>query len=130
MESTAAKFKTVEEYHAAWPKDIQVLLQQMRDTIRQAAPEAEEAISYNMPGYKLHGPLVYYAANKSHIGFYPIPSAIEAFKKELSPYQCSKGAVQFPLDVPLPLALVTKMVKWRVKENIEKEKLKKAKIKK
>jgi uncharacterized protein YdhG (YjbR/CyaY superfamily) len=130
MESTSAKYKTVEEYHAAWPEDIQVLLEQMRDTIRQAAPEAEEGISYNMPGYKLYGPLAYYAAYKNHIGFYPIPSGIEAFQKELSKYKCTKGAVQFPLDEPLPLKLVTKIVKWRAKENIEKDKLKKAIAKK
>lgn len=130
MESTSTKFKTVEAYHAVWPQNIQALLQQLRNTIRDAAPEAEECISYNMPAYKFHGPLAYYAAYKNHIGFYPIPSAIEAFQKELSRYKCSKGAVQFPLDEPLPLDLVTKMVKWRAKENIEKEKLKKVKAKK
>ncbi|RYD58633.1 MAG: DUF1801 domain-containing protein [Sphingobacteriales bacterium] len=129
MES-GKKFTTVEEYHGMWPEDIQAMLQQMRDTITQAAPEAEEGIFYNMPGYKLHGPLAYYAAYKNHIGFYPIPSGIEAFQKELSPYKCTKGAVQFPLDKPLPLKLVAKIVKWRVKDNKEKEMLKKAAKKK
>jgi len=113
----ATKFKTVQEYLSAQPGPVKAMLQQMRSTIKEAAPEAEEAISYNMPAFKLQGMLVWYAAFKNHIGFYPRPSGLEAFKKEIAVYKSSKGAVQFPMDQPLPLALVTKIVKYRVKEN-------------
>jgi len=92
----------------------------LRKTIKTAAPAAEEVISYNMPAIKQNGILVYYAAYKAHIGFYPTPSAIEAFKKELSKYESSKGAVRFPLDQPLPLSLITRIVKFRIKLNQEK----------
>ncbi len=113
--------KTIDEYIAGFPKDIQSKLQALRTTIRQAAPEAEEALSYQMPTFKLAGKnLVHFAAFKNHIGFYPAPSGIEAFKKELSVYKTSKGAVQFPLDQPLPLKLITRIVKFRVKENLAK----------
>lgn len=113
--------KTIDEYIAGFPKDIQSKLQALRATIRQAAPEAEEAISYQIPTFKLAGKnLVHFAAFKNHIGFYPVPSGIEAFKKELSVYKTSKGAVQFPLDQPLPLKLIARMVKFRVKENLAK----------
>jgi len=113
----ATKFKTVQEYLSVQPAPVKAMLQQMRSTIKEAAPEAEEAISYNMPAFKLQGMLVWYAAFKNHIGFYPRPSGLEAFKKEIAVYKSSKGAVQFPMDQPLPLALVTKIVKYRVKEN-------------
>jgi uncharacterized protein YdhG (YjbR/CyaY superfamily) len=116
----AAKFKTVDEYISTFPPGIQALLEQMREAIGKAAPKAEETISYNMPGFRLSGMLVWFAGYKNHIGFYPKPSALEAFKKELSVYKSSKGAVQFPIDKPLPLGLVSKMVKFRVKENMEK----------
>ena len=117
MKTAAIKFKTIDEYLATFPKNIKEMMGDMRRTIKQAAPQAEELISYNMPAFKLNGMLVYYAAYKKHIGFYPRVSAIETFKKELSVYKGAKGSVQFPIDRPLPLALITKMVKFRVKEN-------------
>lgn len=117
---TANKPTTIDEYIAGFPKDIQIILEQLRTTIRKAAPEAEEVISYQMPAFKLSGMLVYFAGYKNHIGFYPTPSAIEAFKKELSEYKGAKGSVQFPLEKPLPLKLITKIVKFRVIENLEK----------
>jgi uncharacterized protein YdhG (YjbR/CyaY superfamily) len=94
----------------------------MRQTIRKAAPEAIEAISYQMPAFKLNGNLVYFAAFKNHIGFYPTPSGIESFTEELSPYAKGKGSVQFPLDKPIPYDLVEKIVLFRVKENLAKKK--------
>src|SRR5687768_11823572 len=115
MEATSnTKFKTVDEYMSSQPKEMQAILEALRETIKQAAPQAEELISYNMPAYKLHGMLVYFAANKNHIGFYPTPSAIEAFKKELSAYEGAKGSVKFPIDKPIPLSLVKKIVNFRV----------------
>lgn len=111
---------SVNEYIAGFPKATQTLLKQLRATIKKAAPHAEELISYQMPAYKYNGPLVYFAAYNNHIGFYPTPSGIEAFKKELLVYKGSKGAVQFPLNEKLPLDLITKIVKYRVKENSEK----------
>jgi len=110
---------SIDEYIAMFPKDIQDRLTQLRDTIRKAAPDAEEAISYAIPTFKLNGNLVHFAAFKSHIGFYPAPSGTEAFKKELSPYKAGKGSIQFPLNEPLPLSLVTKIVKFRVKDNLK-----------
>ena len=115
----------IDEYIAGFPKDIQKLLKEMRATIKKAAPEAEEAIKYAMPTFTLNGNLVHFAAFKNHIGFYPAPAGIEEFRKELSAYKGSKGAIQFPLDAPLPLALVSRIVKFRVKKNLEKAKLKK-----
>ncbi|MGB8192237.1 MAG: DUF1801 domain-containing protein, partial [Chitinophagaceae bacterium] len=120
MEATAVKFKTVEEYLSAFPDSTKKLLKELRRTIKESAPDAEELISYNMPAYKLHGALVYFAAYKGHIGFYPITSGIRAFEKELSAYEGSKGTVKFPLDKPLPLKLISRIVKYRVKENLEK----------
>jgi uncharacterized protein YdhG (YjbR/CyaY superfamily) len=119
------EFKDVDSYIDTFPKDTQELLEKIRTTIRKAAPKAEEVISYQMPAYKLEGVLVYFAGYKQHIGFYPMPSALREFKKELSIYKGSKGAVQFPLDKPLPLTLITKMVKFRVSENKKKAKEKK-----
>lgn len=113
---------TIDEYIATFPEATQVLLQQMRDTIHKAAPKAEEAIKYAMPTFVLNGNLVHFAAYKNHIGFYPAPSGLEAFKEEIGKYKNSKGAVQFPIDKKLPLALVTKIVKYRVKENMAKVK--------
>ncbi len=111
---------TIDEYIQNFPKDVQGILEKMRQTIRKAAPGAVEAISYQMPTFKLNGKnLVHFAAFQKHIGFYPIPSGIEAFKKELSPYKQGKGSVQFPLDEPIPYDLVEKIVKYRVKENLE-----------
>jgi uncharacterized protein YdhG (YjbR/CyaY superfamily) len=118
------KYKTVDQYIADFPAAVQPKLQEMRSTIKKVAPKAEEVISYNMPAFRLDGMLVYYAGNKAHIGFYPMPSAIMAFKKELETYVTSKGAIQFPLDKKLPLSLVRNIVKFRMLENEEKKKLK------
>jgi uncharacterized protein YdhG (YjbR/CyaY superfamily) len=118
-------YKNIDDYIASFPKDLQIILEQMRTIIRKAAPKAEEVISYAMPAFKLDSVLVYFAGYKNHIGFYPMPAAIIAFKKELSIYKSSKGAVQFPLDKPLPSALITKMVKYRIAENLQKAKAKK-----
>jgi uncharacterized protein YdhG (YjbR/CyaY superfamily) len=114
----------IDVYIAGFPKNTQKILKQLRATIIEAAPDAEEIISYKMPAYKYHGILVYFAAYKNHIGFYPTASGIATFKKELSMYKGAKGSVQFPLDKPLPLGLITKIVKFRVRENSEKSKKK------
>lgn len=111
------KYTSVQEYISTFLPDTQILLETLRKAIQQAAPEAEEVISYNMPAFKLHGMLVYYAGYDKHIGFYPTPSGIEAFRKELSVLKNAKGSVQFPLDQPLPLDLVTRIVQFRVQEN-------------
>jgi uncharacterized protein YdhG (YjbR/CyaY superfamily) len=111
-------FATVDEYIASFPETTQAKLRELRVVIRAAAPEAEEKISYQMPTFYLKGNLVYYAGWKKHIGFYAIPSANVAFKDELAAYTVSKGAVQFPLDQPLPVDLITRMVRFRVAENL------------
>lgn len=111
-------------YIASFPKETQKLLQQIRKAIKEAAPKAEELISYGMPAYKLNGPVVYFAGYEHHIGFYPTGSGIAAFTKEISKYKSSKGAVQFPLDEPIPVTLVKQMVKYKVAENLEKVKAK------
>jgi len=123
------KFATVDDYFSTQPPRAKAMLQELRRTIRRAAPQAEELISYNMPAFKLRGMLVWYAAYKEHIGFYPRPSAIEAFKKELSVYKGAKGTIQFPIDKPLPLNLVIKIVKYRLKENLERTEVKVMKTK-
>ena len=116
------QFRTIDEYIKIFPQDVQSILERMRQTIRKAAPEAVEAISYQMPTFKLNGKsLVYFAAYKHHIGFYPVPSGIKAFKKELSQYKTGKGSVQFPIDKPVPHDLVKKIVIFRVKENMKKK---------
>jgi uncharacterized protein YdhG (YjbR/CyaY superfamily) len=116
-------FHTIDEYILTFPPETQQLLKQIRATIRNAAPEATETISYQMPAFKFGGKtLVYFAGYKNHIGFYPVPSGMIAFKKELSAYKQGKGSVQFPLDKPLPLDLVSEIVKFRVLENLEKAK--------
>jgi uncharacterized protein YdhG (YjbR/CyaY superfamily) len=119
MEARRTIPKNIDDYIAQCPKEIRERLQTLRQTIHEAAPGAEEAISYKMPAFKLHGNLVYFAAFKSHIGFYPIPTGVAKFEKELAPYHTAKGSVQFPNDQPLPLALVRKIVAFRVKENLE-----------
>lgn len=124
MKSNSPVVKNVDEYIASFPKATQKLLQQLRKTIRKAAPEAEEVISYQMPAYNLYGKLVYFAGYEKHIGFYPMPSAIDNFKKQLDNYNTSKGTVQFPLDEPLPIALVTEMTVFRMKENLAAAELK------
>jgi uncharacterized protein YdhG (YjbR/CyaY superfamily) len=119
-----SNFKNIDDYIATFPGDVQEVLQQVRTIIHKAAPEAEEAISYQMPTFKLNGNLVHFAAWKNHIGFYPTPSGTKEFQKELSQYAVAKGSIQFPLDEPMPLALITKIVRFRVKENQENQKAK------
>lgn len=112
------KIHTVGEYFSALPAETRLVLQQLRNAIRQAAPQAEETISYNIPAFKSNGKmLVWYAAFKKHVGFYPRASGIAAFKKELAAYKTSKGAIQFPIGAPIPVGLVKKIVKFRLKEN-------------
>ncbi len=113
-------FESVDQYIEAQAADTKTLLESLRKTIREAAPQAEECISYQMPAYKLNGPLVYFAAYKNHIGFYPTGTGIKAFENEITSYKNSKGAVQFPLDQPLPLDLIRKMVLFKVDENLNK----------
>jgi uncharacterized protein YdhG (YjbR/CyaY superfamily) len=110
----------IDQYISSFPGEVQIILEQIRTAIRQAAPDAEETIKYAMPTYVLEGNLVHFAGYKNHIGFYPAPSGIEAFKKELSVYKGAKGSVQFPLNKPMPLDLITRIVKFRVKVNLEK----------
>ena len=130
MIMSATKFKTVDEYLSSLPPKAKKLVKDLRKAIKQAAPEAEELISYNMPAYKFHGILVYYAAHTEHIGFYPGSSAISGiFKDKLTAYKTSKGTIQFPIGKTLPINLIKDIVKYRVKQNLEKEaaKLKKKK---
>ncbi len=117
MESQKIKPKTIDAYISAWPVNVQELLEQVRTTIRENAPTASETISYGIPTFTLNGNLVHFAAFKNHIGFYPGPSGIEAFPNQLSKYVRAKGSVQFPYDKPLPLGLISRIVKFRVKEN-------------
>ena len=121
MEDKKKQFKTIDAYIKTSPKDVQHILEEMRQTIREAAPQAVETISYQMPTFKLEGKgLIYFAAFKNHIGFYPIPSGIEAFEEELSRYKQGKGSVQFPINQPVPFDLVRRIVRFRVKEALEK----------
>lgn len=122
MKAKKRKFETIDEYIKTFPEDVQSILEKMRQTIRRAAPEAEEAISYQIPAFKLNGNLVWFAAFKNHIGLYPTPSGTEAFKKELSPYQGGKGSIRFPFNKPIPYDLVKRIVVFRMKENLEKQK--------
>lgn len=110
--------QTIDDYVAGFPPDVQAILEKIRRTIRNAAPDAEETIKYRMPTFTLKGNLVYFAAFKKHIGFYPVPTGIEKFKRELAVYKGGKGSVQFPLDQPMPFDLISKIVKFRVKENL------------
>ena len=126
----AKQFKTMDEYISTFPEEVQHILNELRQTIREAAPEAEETINYQIPTFALHGNLVHFAAFEKHIGFYPTPSGMEAFKKELSSYKSAKGSVQFPIDQPLPLPLLRRIVEYRVKENVERKQKKKASRKK
>ena len=119
-----ATFNNVDEYIALFADDVQLKLQQLRQAIKDIAPAAEECISYQMPSYKQNGALVYFAAYKKHIGFYPTASGISNFVDEFAKFKNSKGAVQFPIDKPLPLALIKKIVKFKVKENKERAKKK------
>ena len=116
-----ADYRNIDEYILTFPPETRKMLEEIRGAIRNAAPDATEAISYQMPTFKLNGKnLVHFAGYKNHIGFYPVPSGMEAFKKELSSYKQGKGSVQFPLDKPLPLDLINEIVKFRVKENLNK----------
>jgi uncharacterized protein YdhG (YjbR/CyaY superfamily) len=114
------EYKTIDEYIAGVPEDVKDKLEQIRRVIKKAAPGAQETISYRMPAFKLNGVLVYFAAFKDHIGFFPTPSGMSAFQKELSAYDVSKGTARFPLDKPIPFDLIGKIVRYRVKENTEK----------
>lgn len=129
MKGNQAGFTSIDEYIATCPKEIQKTLKELRATIKAAAPEAEEKISYQMPTFALKGNLIHFAAFKNHIGLYPTSSGTQAFKRELSKYEGSKGAVRFPIDKPLPLKLISKIVKFRVAENIKKAEAKSSKKK-
>lgn len=120
-------YQNVDEYIASQSDTVKIKLEKLRKTILKAAPNAEEVISYAMPAYKFKGMLVYFAAHKNHIGFYPVTSGINAFKNEVEAYQTSKGTLQFPFEKAIPFSLVTKIVKFRLNENLEKEKAKKLK---
>jgi uncharacterized protein YdhG (YjbR/CyaY superfamily) len=111
--------KDIDEYIAKFPKDVQEVLEKIRATIQKAAPNAEETISYGMPAFTLKGNLVYFAAHKKHIGFYPGSAGIEKFKRELSDYEGAKGTVRFPFGKPIPYDIITMIVKARVKDNLE-----------
>lgn len=119
----------IDAYIAQFPIEIQEILETLRKVIKESAPDAKEMISYQMPTFDLHGNLVHFAAHKKHIGFYPTPSAINAFKQELSEYKGSKGAVQFPIGKPLPYKLISEIVKFRVAENLKKAEAKSKKKK-
>ncbi len=123
------KFNTVPEYLASLPAKPKSMIKEMRKIVREEAPGAEEVMSYGVPAMKLNGMLVWYAAHKNHIGFYPRASAIEIFKKDLKGFETSKGTIQFPYESPLPEALIRKIVKHRVKENMAKASVKKKKLK-
>ncbi|GAB3898831.1 DUF1801 domain-containing protein [Larkinella knui] len=110
----------IDSYIAGFPAETQDLLKQVRETVRKAAPDAGETISYGMPTFTLKGNLVHFAAFKNHIGFYPVPSGIDAFKEALAAYKGAKGSVQFPIDKPMPLDLIADIVKFRVTENLQK----------
>ena len=115
-------FKNIDDYISTFPEEMQIRMQKLRETILKAAPGATESISYQMPAFNFHGYLVYFGGWQNHIGLYPMPSGMKKFSKELAAYASGKGSVQFPNNKPLPIALVTRIVKYRLKENLEKEK--------
>ena len=119
MDANNTKPKDIAEYIAGFPKETQEILEKIRTTIRQAAPDAEETISYQIPTFTLKGNLVHFAAYRKHIGFYPTSTGIEKFKDELAAYEGAKGSVRFPLDEPIPYDLISRIVAFRVKENLE-----------
>jgi uncharacterized protein YdhG (YjbR/CyaY superfamily) len=121
MKAASTTPANIDEYIATFPSEVQVILEKLRQTIRKAAPDATEKISYQMPTFYLNGNLVHFAAFKKHIGFYPAPSGITAFQDALMEYKTSKGAIQFPINEPLPFPLVKKIVAFRVKENLAKK---------
>lgn len=122
MKSTRKPITTIDEYIGTFPKDVQKILSSVRATIRASAPSAEEAISYQIPTFKLNGNLVHFAAFTHHIGFYPASSGVAHFKKELEKFKTAKGSIQFPIEAPIPHPLIKKIVAFRVKENLAKKK--------
>ena len=130
MAESKRQFKTMDEYMNAFPEDVRRILNELRQAIKEVAPAAEETINYQIPTFTLNGNLVHFAAFQNHIGFYPTPSGMEAFKNELSGYKRAKGSVQFPIDEPLPLPLIRRIVEYRVKENLERKQKKKSSSKK
>ncbi|MBN1966179.1 MAG: DUF1801 domain-containing protein [Anaerolineae bacterium] len=120
MPTSQPQFTTIDEYIATFPTDVQAILQTLRQVIHEAAPDAAEAISYQLPTFRLNGNLVHFAAFKNHIGFYPTPSGTAAFQEELALYKGGKGSIQFPLDRPIPLDLVRRIVAYRVQETVAK----------
>jgi uncharacterized protein YdhG (YjbR/CyaY superfamily) len=112
-------YATVDEYILSFPPQLQEILNKIREVIKESAPDSEEKISYQMPAFVFHGNLVYFAAFKNHIGFYPTPSGIEPFLEELTEYKKSKGAIQFPIKKPIPYDLIRRIVKFRVEENLK-----------
>ena len=116
LKTGGRSYRNIDEYIGAFPRDVQRVLRRIRRTIKKAAPDAEEAIKYRIPTFVLKGDLVHFGAFKNHIGFYPTPSGIEAFKQELAEYETAKGSVQFPIDKPMPLGLIERIVKFRVME--------------
>jgi uncharacterized protein YdhG (YjbR/CyaY superfamily) len=128
MKTNPPSPKNIDEYIAGFPIDVQKTLQKIRMTIKKAAPEAEETMSYKMPTFNLNGKyLIYFAGYKKHIGFYPAPIGNEKFKEEIAPYESGKGTLKFPLDEPIPLKLIRKIVQFRVKENLGRAVAKKSK---
>jgi uncharacterized protein YdhG (YjbR/CyaY superfamily) len=121
VKPSSSDVTTIDQYIQGFPGDVQAKLSELRSTIRKSAPQATEKISYGVPTFELNGNLVHFAAFKRHIGFYPAPSGIARFEKELKPYKSAKGSVQFPLDQPLPLQLIAKIVEFRVGENSQKK---------
>jgi len=119
MKTNQSRSPKIDAYIAGFPENVQQILEKIRTTIQKAAPNAEETINYGIPTFTLKGNLVHFAGFKKHIGFYPTPTGIEKFKKELSVYEGAKGSVQFPVDKPIPYGLISKIVKFRVKENLE-----------
>jgi len=124
MKEVKAAYESTDEYISRFPSEVQGILNELRKVIKESAPEAREKISYQMPTFDLHGNLVHFAAYQKHIGFYPGASGIEAFQQELSAYKGAKGSVQFPIDKPLPYELISRIVEYRVAQNIEKAKSK------
>ena len=124
MDAKTPSPTTIDEYIAGFPAEVQAILQKVRATIHQAAPDAQEKIGYGIPTFTLHGNLVHFAAYKNHIGFYPAPRGIEKFKDELAAYAGSKGTIQFPLDQPIPYELIRRIVVFRVQDNLEQAALK------
>jgi uncharacterized protein YdhG (YjbR/CyaY superfamily) len=121
---TKKGFNSIDEYIGTFPQETQKILQEIRATIKAAAPQAEEKISYQMPTFFLNGNLIHFAAFKNHIGLYPTPSGTEAFKEEITKYKAAKGSIQLPIDEPMPLKLISRIVKFRVTENLQKVKAK------